>query len=388
MDFYSQYQKLILDRYPETKPFFGINPWRHSVFPEIISVSSNLLEQMTQVVESVYRLKSEKGYLDFLKSRITENVKIPHPQDSVLMAYDFHRDSSDTLRLIEVNTNAAGFLIANAVYQVHGMDHQRALKDLIQSFRDEWRIFQKGRGAPPETPPFRTALVDEKPFQQKMLLEFFMYKGLFRLMGWPADIYDSSDLREDSKGFLTDAKGQRVDFIYNRSTDFYFRESPHLLRAYKNSKACFSPHPSEYGILSDKNRLCEWFLHKRDWPALRGIEKNLINSRILTEENSEEAWENRKNLFFKKAQGHAGRQTYRGKNLTRRKFQQLRKGATLFQDYIPPPTFQDSQGIEWKFDLRAYTYGKHIQQIVARCYKGQVTNFQEEGGGFAAVQFI
>lgn len=388
MDFYSQYQKLILDRYPETQPFFDANPWKHAVFPEVISVSSDLLEQMTQVVESVYRLKSEKEYLDFLKSRIRENVKIPHPQDSVLMAYDFHRDSSDNLRLIEVNTNAAGFLIANAVYQVHGMDYQKARKDLIQSFRDEWGIFQKERGECPETSPFRTALVDEKPFQQKMLLEFFMYKGLFHFMSWPADIYDPSDLKEDSEGFLTDVKGRRVDFIYNRSTDFYFKRFSHLLRTYENGKACFSPHPSEYGILSDKNRLCEWFLHKRDWSALKGIEKNLINSRILTEENSQEAWENRKSLFFKKSQGHAGQQAYRGRNLTRRKFQQLCKGASLFQDYIPPSVFQDSQGIEWKFDLRAYVYGKHIQQVVARCYKGQVTNFQEKGGGFAAVQFI
>ena len=358
------------------------------MFPEIVKVSSSVLQQISQVVSAIYSLKSEQKYLDFLKSRATEDITIPHPQASVLMAYDFHIDSAGISRLIEVNTNGAGFLIANAAYQTHEMNYQKALEDLIHSFKEEWGIFQKETAAFSKTPPRRVALIDEKPFQQKMILEFIMYKELFRSMGWPADIYDTSDLKEDSKGFLTDAKGQRVEFIYNRSTDFYFKKSPQLLKAYKNGKSCFSPHPSEYGILSDKNRLCEWFLHKKEWSAIKGIEKNLIETQILTEKNSAQTWKMKKKLFFKISQGYGGRQAYRGQNLTRGKFQQLCKESALFQDYIPPSVFQDSLGQKWKFDLRAYAYRGQIQQIVARCYRGQVTNFQEKDGGFAAVQFV
>ena len=88
------------------------------------------------------------------------------------------------------------------------------------------------------------------------------------------------------------------------------------------------------------------------------------------------------------SRGHGGKSAYRGKSLTRGKFKQLLESSVLFQDYIPPSVFRDSSDQEWKFDLRAYAYGGRIQQIAARCYKGQVTNFREEGGGFAAVKFV
>ena len=387
MNFYSRYQQQIITQYPEIQPLLPDSRWKHIVFPEMIKISSSVLPQMAQVVSSIYSLKSDRGYLDFLKSHLERVVQIPHPQDSVLMAYDFHIDSSKTPRLIEVNTNGAGFLIANTVYQTHGIDDKKSLEDLIKSFRTEWNLFRKEQKGFFKAAPEKVGILDEKPFQQKMRLEFFMYKTLFQSLGWLADIYDSADLKEDSEGFLKDIKGQRVDFIYNRDTDFYFKKSPHLHRAYTRGKACFSPHPSEYFLLSDKNRLCDWDFYRGKWPSLNVIEKNLIKSQILTEENADWAWENKKNIFFKMSQGHGGQSAYRGKSLTRGKFKQLRGNPALFQEYIPPSVFQDSLGQEWKFDLRAYAYQGRIQQVAARCYKGQVTNFQEEGGGFAAVKF-
>lgn len=388
MSFYSQYERWVVARYPEVRSFLPKTRWKSIVFPEIVAVPSSLFSRMARVVSAVDSLKSDKSYLDFLRSRLEPVVRLPHFQDSVLMAYDFHLDSSKTPRLIEVNTNGAGFLIANAVYEAHGISGKKSLEDLIQSFQAEWRVFQKKRGASPDSPPRKAVLMDENPFQQKMLLEFLMYKELFHSLGWPADIHDSADLKEDSGGVLVDGKGQTVDFIYNRSTDFYFKDSPHLQRAYTTGGACFSPHPSEYFLLSDKNRLCDWSSSRAKWPTLKGVEENLIKSQILTKENAAWAWENKKRLFFKMSRGHGGKSAYRGKSLTRGKFKQLLESSVLFQDYIPPSVFRDSSDQEWKFDLRAYAYGGRIQQIAARCYKGQVTNFREEGGGFAAVKFV
>ena len=385
--FYLQYQKNILAQYPEIHPILPQSRWKHIVFPEIVNISPSILSQMTQVVSAVYSLKLDKEYLDFLKPSLEPVVCVPHFQDSVLMAYDFHIDSTGTPRLIEVNTNGAGFLIAYAVYQTHGMADKKSLKDLVQSFREEWNKFQNNGKKQSKTSPCKVALMDENPFQQKMAVEFLMYKKLFQSMNWPADIYDSGDLKEDSEGFLKDVQGEQIEFVYNRSTDFYLKKSPHLQRAYKGRKACFSPHPSEYFLLSDKARLCDWGLYKEQWAPLKDIERNLIESHILNENNEEEAWKNKKKLFFKISQGHGGRSAYRGKTLTQKKFSQLRTNPVLFQEYIPPSVFQDSSGQEWKFDLRAYAYQGRIQQIAARCYKGQVTNFQEEGGGFAAVKF-
>ena len=388
MNFYSQYEQWIGDQYPEIQPFLPKSRWKHSVFPEIVTLPSSLLPQITRVVSAIYSLKSDRDYLGFLKSRLAPSVRLPHFQDSVLMAYDFHIDPLKTPRLIEVNTNGAGFLITNAVYEAQGLSGKKSLEDLVQSFQAEWDAFQTGRGGSPDSPPRKAALMDENPFHQKMLLEFFMYKELFCSLGWKMDIYDSADLAEDSDGFLTEDSGQRVDFIYNRSTDFYFKDSPHLQRAYLGNRACFSPHPSEYFLFSDKNRLCDWSFFPSKWPALKSIQGNLIRSQVLTKENAAWAWENRKNLFFKMSRGHGGQSAYRGKSLTRGKFKQLLENSVLFQDYIPPSVFPDSLGQEWKVDLRAYAYRGRIQQIAARCYRGQVTNFREEGGGFAAVKFV
>ena len=43
------------------------------------------------------------------------------------------------------------------------------------------------------------------------------------------------------------------------------------------------------------------------------------------------------------------------------------------------------KGTEWKTDFRAYVYENKIQQLTARCYQGQLTNFRQEGSGFACV---
>ena len=45
----------------------------------------------------------------------------------------------------------------------------------------------------------------------------------------------------------------------------------------------------------------------------------------------------------------------------------------------------DGQPTRLKLDLRAYTYGGHIQLLAARTWAGQTTNFRTEGGGFSPV---
>ena len=383
MDFYSDYKDLTFGQCPAARPLFQEDLWKQTVFPETVPVPLSALSQVKRVVQTLYSLTKESFYLNFLNSqKPPEIVDLYHPQDSVLMAYDFHIDSSGAPRLIEVNTNAGGFLIANKIRQVHGMEHQEALESLKRSFQEEWRAFQKTK-----QPPRRTVLVDERPEQQKMFMEFLFFKDFFHSMGWPADIQDSSRLKESSPGCLIDENGRVLDFIYNRSTDFYFENSLPLFRAYKGKKACFSPHPSNYFLLADKVRLCQWLSHSPIRDFLKDIERNLVESRILTEKNSATAWENRKNFFFKMTRGHGGRRAYRGKSLTRGVFRQLLQESSLFQEYIPPGIFVDRQGEEWKFDLRAYAYKGSVQQIAGRCYKGRITNFQT-GGGYCAVQSL
>ena len=55
------------------------------------------------------------------------------------------------------------------------------------------------------------------------------------------------------------------------------------------------------------------------------------------------------------------------------------------QEIITPPTFKDSDGQEWKYDIRAYVYRDQVQQLSARVYQGQLTRFQTPLSGFASV---
>ena len=184
-------------------------------------------------------------------------------------------------------------------------------------------------------------------------------------------------------------KKKELILFITEVADFYFDEHPHLLKAYETDVCCISPHPREYFLLSDKNRLCSWFFEREKWPLLKVIGKHLIPSFILLkgqEEKKEELWKNKKKYFFKSARGYGGKMAYRGSSLTSKKFELLCKDSLIFQEYIPPSHWTDSKGEIWKLDFRVFVYRDQIQQLSARCYKGQITNFREPRSGWALVQ--
>ena len=105
-------------------------------------------------------------------------------------------------------------------------------------------------------------------------------------------------LKTDEKGVLYTPTGDPADFVYNRSTDFYFENHPYLKSAFLKGSCAISPHPREYYLLSDKDRLCDWFAQKETRPELQKIQNNLLFSGILNSENKEAIWKNRKKYFF------------------------------------------------------------------------------------------
>lgn len=383
MNFYSKYQDSISNQYPSTVDIASKNEeWKNIIFPEVLYIPMEALAHIKETVAKIYQLKREDFYLKSLQNKKPDSVSLlKHPQDSVLMSFDFHLDSKNIPKLIEVNTNSSGFLIGNSLFQYHGLEYKEALKNLSHSFQKEWEKF-KGKTT---FPPFRTGIIDEDPFSQKMIMEFVMYQDFFKTFGWNGVIYDLSLLKRDEQGGLRDQNGNRIDFCYNRSTDFYFTHNCHLKQSYKEGSCAFSPHPTEYFLLADKNRLCEWSLYKNEWPLLTKIKESLLDSYKLSSENRNKVWKNKKKYVFKLTGKYGGKGVYRGKNLTTKTFQMLSENETVFQDYLPPPLWKDSKGNEWKFDLRAFSYGGNIQQITGRCYKGQLTNFKNLGGGFAPV---
>ena len=378
----SSYKSFLKKEYPSAYEFLKHNPRSPAFFSEPVALSFIAFQQMKTIVQSLFQLKKKEEYQARLLAKATyETALKKQKQDSVLMAYDFHLKEGMP-QLIEVNTNASSFLLVNSLYQFKNWPYQTALEDLKKSFQSEWDKFNAGSAV---SPPKKTVLIDEDPFNQKQVIEFLMYKDLFQSMNWPFEICDARSLQIDDEGFLYTSQEDKIDFIYNRSTDFYFKNHPHLAKAYEQGACAISPHPREYYLLADKSRLHDWHFQREEWPELQNIKSHLPFSEILNSKNKDQIWKDRKKYFFKICQGYGGKRVYRGSSVSRPKFEDLCEWQSLVQAYIPPSVTEDSNGEKWKTDFRAYVYEDQIQQLAARCYQGQVTNFKKEGSGFAVV---
>ncbi len=391
IDFFS-FKTFLKKEYPHAFSFLQTHSYQPIFFPEQVHLPLKNYRQIQQVIASLFQLKCRANYQKSLSLKAEQSFNQNQLKtalksqnlDSVLMAYDFHLHEGE-VKLIEVNTNGSGFLLFNSFCQFQNQPYKKSIDSLKKSFQSEWDKFRKGQKS---SQPKKTVLIDEDPLNQKMALEFFMFKDFFESMGWPFEICDSRSLKTDDKGFLYTSEGHLIDFVYNRSVDFYFEQHPQIAKAYLKGTCAISPHPREYFLLSDKSRLCDWFQEKQSWEELKTISKHIPYSEALDSKNKGAVWENRKKYFFKVKQSHGGKRAYRGASLTRKKLEEFFLIKALVQEFIPPSVIEDSQGVKWKTDFRAYAYEDQIQQVTARCYQGQITNFKKEGSGFAIIKAL
>jgi hypothetical protein len=233
----------------------------------------------------------------------------------------------------------------------------------------------------------KIAIIDDKPEEQRLFIEFLVYNELFKSWGLDSKI---TDYRQ--------ALATAPDFIYNRHTDFFLNEpeSKELREKFQDKSICFSPNPYEYFLLADKQRMIDW--HKEGFLSSLPLSKDQ-QDRIkaatplayeLTPANAEEIWSQRKKLFFKPKNAFGSKQSYRGGSISRKIFDELTTQSIMGQEFIPAPEvpFETPEGAQnFKYDLRCYAYQGRLQLIVARLYQGQVTNLRTPQGGFACVIF-
>lgn len=270
------------------------------------------------------------------------------PEDAVPqsgpLCFDFHL-TADGPRLIEINTNPGGLLIAAALARAAGQAAD--VEDAALAFA--------GGGQ-------RVAIVDEAPQSQFLWPEFLLYQALFRRAGLVAEIHDAAGF--DPVGF---------DAIYNRLTDFRLERPEHamLAQAWRAGGVVLTPDPFAHAALSDKRLLVE--LSRRS--AL------VPPTRVMTEED----WQHRRHLFFKPMRGHAAKAVYRGDKISRTTWESLPRGGTIAQDYVPPSRLEVAGAEPLKCDLRAFALDGRLVLLTARLYRGQATNFRTPGGGFAPI---
>lgn len=391
MGFFESYIACLEKLYPETARVFDfktrVSP--NLICPETVKVPLALKDEAERIVRAFFALRS-------LPDRALELESIAPPiidpgNTSVLMSYDFHVDESGHLRLIEINTNAAMSLITDSIHEAKKVENPFSndfRNDIIESFREEARAAGSGFQ--------RVAIVDEKPEEQRLLIEFLIYKELFDRAGCDSRVRDVSDLRFENGRLIDVDDRSPIDLVYNRHTDFYFRTDAcaALRMATQARAATITPHPHEYRLLADKERLLE--LSKPgmiDALTISESHRHTIRAALIpTVElaslgDADAIWSNRKKWFFKPKRSFGGKAVYRGATITRSMFEQVLRGEFLAQEYVRAPHVLVS-GEEFKYDLRFFAYRDHIQLACARVYKGQATNAQSPGGGIAALEWV
>lgn len=363
-----------------------------------VFVAPAQLASMARVIAAVERVVALPGW----RSRFAEEGVAPgalRPR-GMFLGYDFHLGANGP-QLIEINTNAGGALLSALLRraQVACCDEVRdalgtaadsgAEEAFVAMFRNEWRLARGGQA------PGTVAIVDDEPTAQFLYPEFERFRTLLAAHGIRALIADAAALRLHDDALWLD--GERIDFVYNRLTDFLLAEPRHaaLGEAWRRDLAVVSPDPRHWAMYADKRNL----VTLTDPAALRALGADEETIAVLqggiprtvpvTAVDAGRFWHERKQWFFKPAAGYGSKATYRGDKLTQGKWQEiLAAGDYVAQALVPPSEREIRVGDEsrtLKVDIRNYVYDGRVQLVGARLYQGQTTNFRTPGGGFAAV---
>ncbi|HMA90322.1 MAG TPA: hypothetical protein VKP89_16430 [Burkholderiales bacterium] len=343
--------------------------------------------RMTTIVRAVEQAAARPSFRDAALVRAPAIARVDFGPRGVFLGYDFHL-SAPGPELIEINTNAGGALLNVALARAQraccdemapafaaGDELARAEDAFFDMFAAEWRLQRDG------APLGRIAIVDDVPAAQYLYPEFLQFARLFGEHGVEAVIADARDL--EWRGGHLQYRGQAIDLVYNRLTDFYFEEPAHaaLRAAYVAGAVVVTPHPRAHALYADKRNLVA--LSDPAAP-LAGVPRTVE----VTAENAAALWAQRRSLFFKPALGYGSKAAYRGDKLTRRAWDQVLAGRYVAQTVVPASARVvqiDGAEAELKLDVRAYVYAGEIQLLAARLYQGQTTNFRTAGGGFAPV---
>lgn len=354
-----------------TEPLFSEN----LISPFHLELPKKILLQAQNFVQACFQMRESPDYL----ARFTHDIQLRGLIDpgnkSILMSYDFHLDAEENLKLIEVNTNAAFLAVADSLYRAVKIPQPVSdfkISEIKDNILQELRLHGKNTAKP------KIAIIDDNPQSQRLYVEFLLFNELFKSWGFDSGIFDYRETPLDA------------DFVYNRTTDFYFEDASYkqLRENFLNKKICFSPNPFEYFVLADKQRMIDW---QTDYNLARPeMQSCLLKSMDLNTSTADEIWSQRKKFFFKPKQAFGSKQTYRGESISRKYFDEILDKNFIAQEFAPAPekNFETPQGVQsYKYDLRFYAYQGRVQSAIARLYQGQVTNSKTPYGGFACVQF-
>lgn len=349
------------------------------------------LKAMIRMVRALYRLARMPAYRALVDPELPEVARFEPGYDSVMMGYDFHL-TPEGPRLIEVNTNAGGGMLALWAQQSLGRVAELELPGRLQqklrrSFAEELRGQAQGW-------PRLSVILDQTPAEQFLYPEMQAFARWFEGWGGGAAVADPDQLQAGAEGVFL--QGRRVELIYNRHCDFYL-ETPQLAgvrAAYLAGAVCLTPNPRSYGLLGDKRRMIllsdpavleQLGLASRQRQLLL---QGVPESRLLAALDRQEIWRQRDDWVFKPVDRFGSRGVFLGRKISRTRFDELPAATTLVQRQAPPSLTPIPGGGEMKTDFRLFVYRDRILGVAARIYQGQVTNLRTPGGGFAPIRLV
>ena len=366
-----------------------------------VFVDEGQADAMRDIVAAVEQLVRLPGYRQIALASAPPVAWPPQRASGVFCGFDFHLSPAGP-KLIEINTNAGGAFL-NTAARAAGRDccpgAGRVVTPLpsgttleegfFAMFQDEWR---QARG---DQPLRSVAIVDEDPARQYLYPEFELARAFFEARGIDAQVVDSQEVVR--AGNEVQARGRRIDLIYNRLTDFYLEQPSNagVRAAYEYDLAVVTPHPQAHALYASKANLAIFGdaqrLEALGLPAsqIRTLVQGVPETRAVA--NGEPWWRDRKDWFFKPVDGFGSRGAYRGDKLTRRVFADIMDGGYVAQRLVPPSERWRTAGAvraAFKLDVRCYAYAGEVQLMAARLYQGQTTNFRTAGGGFAPVYLV
>ena len=372
----------------------------HLLADSPVFISHDHVEQMQEIVGAIEHVVSLESYRDEVLGWAPGIARDDPGVHGVFFGYDFHL-TNDGPQLIEINTNAGGALLLLEVAsaqqaccsevenfvtgKVNTADLELAF---VEMFRDELRTHNPGLELR------HVAVVDENPDEQYLSPEFTLFERMFQRHGIDATIAGPETFTLENGQLI--AAGQPVDLVYNRLTDFYL-QSPActvLNRAYRDAAVMVTPSPYTHALYANKRNLTVLCDEDRlgklgvDASTIATLVRGVPKTELVTPENADALWSERKQLFFKPNWGFGSRGTYKGSKLTRKTWNSILNANYIAQELVVPSerlVVRDGNEQALKLDVRCYTYRGEIQLLGARMYRGQTTNFRTDGGGLAAV---
>lgn len=366
--------------------FDNVTP--NMISPFVLELPRSILEQAQNIVSDLYSLYNNKLYQNKVAQNLHSKSVSTTSLAPLLCSLDVHVTPENTLKIIEINTNASAYLITVMNYKARNIEtFPKALEDLASSFKATIAL-----NSPPDQ---ILAIMDEDPKTQKQYIEFLMYKEFFnQSLGIEAQIVDPKQFTLSSDGSLS-LDGKTVFGIYNRHTDFFLESLPQVLQAHNSQKVNLSPHPWGYALLADKQRMLD--VQTPDWcnglslDAFPHLQKALLETISFSHfASADELWQQRHKYFFKPSDSYGSKSVYNGKSISRKKFDEIFSPKMLAQETAPAPeaTFNHNGTPEtFKYDLRFFFFENKVQLAFARTYRGQLTNLQTPLGGHAPLVF-